>query len=286
MRAQQHELKAYNDKPDFAYNRARQAFNVTKKRTVVVEGESDKDYFERWVSGCKFHACSGKDAVIGVYEYYRRRRQRDLEFMCFVVDLDYDRILGGDLIEDECFIYNSLSSDVVFNDLEVFLVNTEAFEKVLSQFGFDDGDVSRIRHELRDASSVLGSFRAADFFVRRNNGLSRSVLNGLNVTHCFDANNIYVDPGVVGDVIGRSSGYGGLYLDELIDKARHLRNDYCGGWELSRGHDVTDMLSLFLREQGVGRFGRLDLEILLRRECEKSSFEGSPVGRRFCAMGF
>lgn len=288
MQTKRRGLKGYIENPVNACSLARQMFVSRKVRTIVVEGDNDKRMFERWLSGCRFHECKGKGSVFEVYEYYKKNRKiynTDAPFMYFVVDLDFDLIHKNCLIDDECFIYNSFCDEQSYNDMEAFLVSTPAFDRVLVNYGIKD-DASAIRQKLRIASAVLGSFRAADFLVKRENGLSNSVLSGLKVCHFFKKRDIFVDPGSVEKGIEGFSNYGGLYAENLIEKARKLRGEHLDGWGLSRGHDLTEMLSLFLKGKGKRKCDIWEVEGMLRHECDRCYFEAGPVGKRFFDMGF
>lgn len=288
MSVQYSRLKQFSDKPGAICSQARHMFGDKRVCTVVVEGGNDKLMFENWLSGCRIHDCKGKRSVIEVYKHYKKNIKSyntDASFMYFVVDLDFDLIYNDDLIEDECFIYNSFCRERSCNDMEAFLVSTPAFERVLSGYNIK-GDSEVIRNKLRVASAVLGSFRAADFMIKREKCLSNSVLNGLEVCHFFNSRDIFVDPASVEKGVEGFSNYEGVYAENLIKTARRLRDDYIDGWGLSRGHDLTEMLSLFLKKRGRRRCEVWDVENMLRRECERCYFEAGPVGRRFFDMGF
>ena len=287
MSTQNSRLRPYSDKPENICSLARQMFGAKRLCTVVVEGNNDKRMFENWLSGCRLHDCKGKRSVVDVYKHYKNNRKvynTDASFMYFVVDLDFDLISNECLIDDECFIYNSFCHEQSYNDMEPFLVSTPAFERVLSNYDIKS-DGGAIRHKLRIASAVLGSFRAADFLIKRDEKLSNSVLNGLDVCHYFKEGDIFVDPGSVEKGVEGFSNYNGMYAESLIEKARKLRNEHLDGWSLSRGHDLTEMLSLFLKGKGRRRCEIWEVESMLRQECERCYFEAGPVGKRFFNIG-
>lgn len=130
MNSPQQGLQARNEDPVYVYNLARQMFDSKEVRTIVVEGVSDKRYFGQWISGARIHVCNGKESVVKAYNYYKTHKKGGHDFMCFIVDVDFDLVLRKALIDDECFIYNSLEDGSGFNDMEIFLVNTRALDKV------------------------------------------------------------------------------------------------------------------------------------------------------------
>lgn len=283
MNSPQQGLQARNENPVYVYNLARQMFDSKEVRTIVVEGVSDKRYFGQWISGARIHVCNGKESVVKAYNYYKTHKKGGHDFMCFIVDVDFDLVLRKALIDDECFIYNSLEDGSGFNDMEIFLVNTRALDKVFLNLGleFDFEEINEIRLKLREASSDFGSFRVADCLLRRGGGVGGSLLGEFKVDRCFDRAGISIKHELVIDGIRddcRSA--------DLIDKARGLRDSYKGSWSLSRGHDVTNMLSLFLRERIKKPPKSGDLEMMLRLACEGCDFEGSPVGKRLRDKGW
>lgn len=283
MNSPQQGLQAQNENPVYVYNLARQMFDSKEVRTIVVEGVSDKKYFGQWISKARIHVCNGKESVVKVYNHYKAHKEGGHDFMCFIVDVDFDVVLKNTLINDECFIYNSLDQDAVFNDMEIFLVNTRALDKVFLNLGldFDFNEVNLIRLKMREASSVFGSFRVADCLVRRESGVGSSLLGEIKVDRYFDRGEIFVNHESVSDDIRddcRSA--------DLIDKARCLRDSYRSSWSLSRGHDVTNMLSLFLSKRIKKCPKSSELEMMLRLACEGCDFEGSPVGKRLRDKGW
>lgn len=283
MNSPQQGLQARNEDPVYVYNLARQMFDSKEVRTIVVEGVSDKKYFGQWISKARIHVCNGKESVVKVYNYYKAHKEGVHDFMCFIVDVDFDVVLKKPLINDECFIYNSLGQDVVFNDMEIFLVNTRALDKVFLNLGldFDFDEVNRIRLKMREASSFFGSFRVADCLVRREGEVSGSLLGEFKVDRYFDREGIFINHDLVNDGIR-----GHCRSVDLVDKARCLRDGYKSSWSLSRGHDVTNMLSLYLRERIKKPPKSGDLEMMLRLACEERDFEGSPVGKRLRDKGW
>ena len=280
------DLRTYSDKPVNICASARQMFGKNKSRTIVVEGDNDRRFLGNWLSGCRFHVCKGKSFVIETYRYYKSNKNKynsNVPFIYFIADLDFDLITKKDIIVDDCFIYNSLCSVQSYNDMEAFLVSTPSFEKVLSNFDVGANEASSLRHKLRRASSVLGSFRAADLLVQKEGGIRRSVLNGFDFYPYFDPKDVCVDPCSIESGIRRHLCSDRGRVDSLIIKAKCLRDEHSEGWGLSRGHDITELLSLYIRDGLSKRHG--DLEMLLRVACERVYFESSPVGKSLRRIG-
>ena len=96
--------------------------------------------------------------------------------MICLVDLDYDQLLGRELVGHERFIYvsaRSLEEEAEANDLEGVLVRSDALRKLfyekLPEKILDEQEdlvtyLKQQREALRKAASQIGSYRAAAQF--------------------------------------------------------------------------------------------------------------------------
>ena len=72
--------------------RARMINSSNQKITIIVEGESDKIFFEQWLNdqNARIHFVEGKDYV---YEVWENSLKRNFNSIICIVDIDYDKYL-------------------------------------------------------------------------------------------------------------------------------------------------------------------------------------------------
>ncbi len=74
-------------------------------------------------------------------------------------------------------------------------------------------------------------------------------------------------------------------MDEVIDRADKLRNKYGDGWQLCRGHDLTEMLGLHLSTFMNRRVTHHEIEEDLRLACELGVLKKTRFGSHLIRIG-
>ncbi|MBK9440248.1 MAG: hypothetical protein IPN53_02645 [Comamonadaceae bacterium] len=278
-------LRKYQKDPKFLLNNALTMFRSKQIRTAIVEGVCDKRFLSQWLptgTAIRFDGLDGKPLVNLAYTNSKMKPYSDYEFLYFFADVDFDAIVKQPLVNHPSFIYNAFCFEenrLHYNDLETYLINTSAFEKVLVNLDIDANEADGLRERLERASRVTGSLRAADILVQRTNNLRSSVLNGLEIRAFFNSRDITFNETDLFNALPRWSNYR-EYTDDLIEMAKRLDRESPTGWTLSRGHDLTEMLALHLEHRGQRGMTAEKLELMLRLACELSAFQVSPMGRR------
>ncbi|RQT20058.1 hypothetical protein DF051_07435 [Burkholderia contaminans] len=204
------------------------------------------------------------------------------DFLYFFADVDYDVLIEKSLHDHPKFIYNAFCSEeqrVVYNDLEIYLINSPALEKTLANLDIEPSTADSLRERLERASRDIGALRVADEIVRKREKLTNSVLNGLEIEPFFDPVNLCVDMKKLKTSIPNWSNYR-YYVDDLIEAAQRVNVDSPAPWSLSRGHDVTEMLSLHVERKGHKGMVKEKIELMLRLACELPHYLNSPMGRK------
>lgn len=283
-------LRKFQKDPKVLLNNALSMYRSRRIRTAIVEGICDKRFLGQWVTAgasIRFDGFDGKPLVELAYKKSRLKPYSDYDFLYFFADVDFDVIADTPLHDDPVFVYNAFCFDEKrchYNDLESFLINTNAFEKVLVNFDIDAKEAKLLRSNLEKASRVIGSLRAADPIVQRANNLRSSVLNGIEIKAFFNPRELTFNEAEMNRALPRWSNYP-LHVDDLIDTAKKLDREYPTIWSLSRGHDLTEMLALHLESRGQRGVTPDKIELMLRLACEFSDFERSPMGRRLQGSG-
>jgi len=283
-------LRAYAVNPGRLVSQARQIFSSKQKYTFVVEGETDYRLLRQWLvdKNARIEKVDGKDNVKDVWEESTRKRVNQV--IC-VADVDYDFAINAKTIDDDRFLYVSSgthvdSSNIETIDIESMLVRSNAFNKVIANKyrGTDLYDsefksrVSALRENLRNASAILGAYRAADMAYVKANG--RSPIGGeLPVTtDYYDAVKVELDTDKLRTMLSRSSRVTGGAMSEVFEKAERLQTQYSNGWQLCRGHDLTEMLGLHLSSYMDRYVSSREVEEDLRLACELSLLKGTRFG--------
>ncbi|HGU5358554.1 TPA: DUF4435 domain-containing protein [Klebsiella pneumoniae] len=260
-----------------------------KRRTVVVEGVNDVRFFNQWYGDSnkvRFVSVGGKDKVKSTYDsFLKNPRAKSLRCMFFCVDIDWDFLHGKKMPDTNFFMANSfcLNNNVFYhNDMECFLLNTVAIKKVLASYDYnmEDNALEDLLVKMESASRAIGKYRAADEVVRRKFGLYSSVLNGLNELSYFDCSNFSIDEVRLQSDMPQWSNYA-EHVDDLIEEANALDQANPTPWALTHGHDVTSMLSEYLKcTHGVTGLHRDKLEKELRLSCELADFHSTPMYKK------
>jgi len=266
---------------------ARQMLNGTKRRrTVVVEGDNDVRFFNQWYGDSdivRFVSVGGKSNVMMVYsDYIKQQPMRDRRGMFFCVDIDWDLIHEKPLPSKDDFLCNSFCLNSLThynNDLEGFLVNTGAIKKVLSSYDIDvsDGFLDCIISKIEKASRCIGKYRAADEVTQKRLRLYSSVLNGLSATEFFDAKSFTINETELLRSMPNWSNYP-LHIDDLVADATYLDKQFVKPFSLSNGHDITELLSVYIEANSKVRGLTKDkIEKELRLGCELADFKSTPM---------
>lgn len=282
-------LRKFQQDPKHLLNQALGLFRSRQIKTIIVEGVCDKRFLSQWIPAgapIRFDGFAGKPLVNNTYLNSQLKPYSAYDFLYFIADVDLDVITGDNLHTHSNYIYNAYCFEETrlhFNDLETYLINTNAFEKVLVNLDLDAKEAVLLRQKLIFASRVSGSLRAADVILKRENKLSRSILNGLEIRIFFEPKDMSCNETALYKALPNWSNYP-EYVDELIAKAEEIKNLSPNDWSLSRGHDLTEMLSLHFKYRGK-HVTPEQLELMLRLACELTIFETSPMGKQLTKLG-
>ncbi|WP_027906841.1 hypothetical protein [Pseudomonas taiwanensis] len=273
--------------PTNLLNTAKLMFKSKGEQTIVVEGVTDKFFLEQWCkegASIRFAGMRGKELVEKIYQASKHPHYSDLELF-FFADVDFDNVAGVKMISDPRFIYNAFchhKSLVEYNDLEAFLINNGALEKVLINHGIDRASAPDIKRKLEAASRYLGSLRAADIVTVKAFKLSSSILNSFEIEPFFDARNLVIDQKAFEAQLPYWSNNKN-YVEDLLEEAEKIEKANTKPWALSRGHDLTEMLALHLEQAGSKGMRAERVESMLRMACELATFKASPMGRKLAS---
>jgi hypothetical protein len=285
-------LRRYQCDPGRVIATAKMIFGSSQKHTLVVEGEADLRLLQNWLNDkcARLETVNGKD---NVKEVWRKAKAMRFAGVHCLADLDYDLVANYSPIIDSQFVYVSMeggqsANEIECNDLESALIKSNAFRKVIVQKlppkELVEQDinslVTTLRESLRVASRNIGAFRAADLCYRRSNGNS-PIGGDLNIADLyFDRATIRVDIEALTQSLLRSSRTSRYAMEEVVDMARNLLVQYDAGWQLCRGHDLTEMLGIYLTDRLGRPVSTREVERDLRMACELQTLYQTRFGKR------
>ena len=206
------------------------------KKICLIEGDDDEKVYERIFEDLEFHVCDGKLNVLKVLNDLLPRYSSRLFGIC---DADYDHLLNRSyprvVLTDENDLELTIlsSTDHIVNTLSCELVNKnhrETFKcTVLS-------DIFRISYQI-------GLFRLIN--TKYKLGLNFKGLN-YNKFICNSNNKLeFSQDGFINNLLQVTTNTR-VTSDELLLKLSQSNEDHCK-WQICRGHDVTNIISIAVK---------------------------------------
>ncbi|HGV3510077.1 hypothetical protein [Klebsiella grimontii] len=281
-------LKKYQENPEFLVSSAIQSFRSKKKRTIFVEGVNDKSFLHQWVSdGFRFDGFVGKPVIENLARYINRNHNASKyssEFL-LLADVDYDVTTCIGTVSGVNYFFVGDGGEHIYNDLDVFLFNSLALKKVLSNLRIDisSDEFIELKRKVELASRTVGKYRAADYKLTKGN-VEKSILNGLDITNFLDSINIKIDDDEIKESIHQWSS--SLDIDDLITEAESLDRSFPQPWALSRGHDISLIISSHISENYKKPFvSQPYIEERLRIGCELHELKNTLPGQSLITFG-
>ena len=238
---------------------------------LVVEGRDDRLFCERYTDErCDLVVAEGKESVL---EVIRILDDAGFVGVLGMVDPDFDLLEGA-----EPHGPNVVTCDA--HDLEVALVCSPAFDRLLLEFG-SPPKIRALGVEVRElvlsAAAPVGYLR----WLSMRNDL-RLKFQGLRLTSCIDRRSLSVDTVELCRCVMNLSIRTGLDETELskaVEGLRDARHDMC---HVCCGDDVLKVLSIGLRTAlGTNDSRDVSVERLkqsLRLAFEDADFRNSALG--------
>lgn len=242
----------------------------------MVEGGSDKVFYERFTEklACELVTVSGKPSsklrVIGVLKILEQ--ESNLKGVLAIVDADFDRLATPSYRSS-----NLLYTDA--HDLETMLINSPAFDKVLSEFGSKEKILQfnrDIRLALLESSISVGYL----LWISQDDELNLT-FEGISFSKFVDEQNLQVDElKLIREVKNKSQAFT-LKDEDLQLRLKNQKNDSHDPWQVCCGHDLVEVLSLSLRKTiGSNKASDVDpdrLERYLRLAYEEVYFRNTQL---------
>jgi len=208
---------------------------------LIVEGDKDARFFRNYISSahCRIEPAMGKDNAIGALQILE---QDSFAGVLTIVDADF-HLLEGKLLNNPNLIYTD------HHDLEVTLVNSQALDKLLTEYGsaekiarFESRIGKDIRTILIEAGRIIGCLR----WVSLQQGLGLD-FEGITFSDFTDQSSLTIDPAKLIRAVKNRSQKHSLNETETLEAVQNLMGQDHDALHICCGHDLTALLSAALR---------------------------------------
>ncbi|MEM1168633.1 MAG: DUF4435 domain-containing protein [Cyanobacteria bacterium P01_H01_bin.35] len=255
--------------------------DVYKSQTLLlVEGSSDKTFYQRFVeeSKCELVIISGnpssKERVISVLKILEKS---NFQGIVAIVDADFDRLTPPTDQKSANLLYTDS------HDLETMLINSPAFDKVISEFGSEE-KISQFKKDIKpDIRLVILESAVPIGYLRWISLDDRLDLTFENITFSkfIDEKTLRINKlKFIGEVKKKSQAFS-LKEEDLQQQFIDKKNGDRDPWQICCGHDLVEILSLGLRKT-IGSNKATDVEAIslernLRLAYEAVYFQGTQL---------
>ncbi|MBI1449137.1 hypothetical protein [Acinetobacter sp. AC1-2] len=259
-----------------------EAFGVFRSKTydkfIFVEGICDKKFLKKkgFVEEDYFYlGMCGKSMVISSHFYFKNiYPYNKIDKIAFIIDNDYDHITNSLRFDDSLFIHSVCKStkNHYLNDLESYLVNSSALVQWLDEVGgLTLQQVNTMKDEVERESRRIGKYRAANELLKRIKNLPEqsTILFKFDIDDFFDHRNFLFLERDFESRVKFSSTYKNL-VDELFILSNSIDYECSEKWRLSRGHDVTELISIYLHTKFGINLSSKEIEQYLRLTIDTS----------------
>lgn len=258
-----------------------EAYGVFRSKTynkfIFVEGFWDKSFLKKkgFIENDYFYlGMCGKSMVTSTHTHFKLTHPYNkISKIAFVIDNDYDHIVNSIKDENNIFIHSvcNTTKNHYFNDLECYLVNSCSLVDWLDEFGLKPKQISLLKEEVERESRRVGKYRAANELLKKIKNLPQksTILFKFEIEEFFDHRNFLFLERAFESKIKISSSYKSL-VNELFAISASLDSKYSEPWHLSRGHDVTELISLYLLNRFSINLSAKEIEQYLRLSIDTS----------------
>ncbi len=220
---------------------------------LLVEGSSDKVFYERFVHGsdCVLVSVSGKPSsklrVIAVLENLEKS---DFQGILGIVDADFDRLNTSASNSP-----NLHRTDT--HDLETMLIKSPALDKLIAEFGSEEKIVNfgrDVRTALLEAGMAVGYL----LWISQCDELNLT-FDDIKFSKFIDEQTLEIDEMELIQAIKNKSQAFSLKTENLQQRLIDKKDSSHDPWQVCCGHDLIQILSLGLRK-AIGSMKASDVE--------------------------
>lgn len=258
-----------------------EAYGIFRSKTyenfIFVEGYWDKSFLKKkgFPENDYFYlGMCGKPMVISSHHNFKSiSPYNKINKIAFIIDNDYDHVTNSIINEKNLFIHSvcNTTKNHYLNDLESYLVNSAALVDWLDEFGLNKSEINLLKDEVERESRRIGKYRAANELLKKTKNLPEksTILFKFKIEDFFDHKNFLFLEKTFEARVKLSSNYKS-FVDELFDVSCRINDTYSEKWRLSRGHDITELISIYLHTKFSISLSSEEIEQYLRLSVDTS----------------
>jgi hypothetical protein len=227
---------------DAIANQIRMRRSIFEGAFLLLEGSSDKFLYGRFTDevACELVVSSGKTWAIEVLVILEKS---NFIGVLAIVDADFDRLES--LLHQSS---NLLRTDT--HDLETMLIKSPALDKVLSIFGSED-KIKKFEKDVRTILLEAGLFVGYFLWLSKSDNLNLT-FDGIKFKEFIDDRTLQLNElKLINEVKNKSKPEIKPLLSNTADIQQRIaakKNDSHDPWQVCRGHDLVEILSIRLRK--------------------------------------
>jgi hypothetical protein len=238
---------------DRVANKIKQLRETYSGTFILVEGSSDKVFYERFIdkSSCHLEITAGKPSskqcAIEILEILEKS---NFQGVLAIVDADFDYLQNTTVTSP-----NLLRTDT--HDLETMLIKSSALEKVISEFGSEE-KITQLNRDIREVLISVGVAVGYLRYISQSDELNLT-FEGITFSKFIDEKNWqFNEVKLIQEIKNKSQAF---YLkDEDLEKRLFTeKSNNQDPWQVCCGHDLVEILSLGLRK-AIGTNKTVDVE--------------------------
>lgn len=230
---------------------------------LIVEGESDFKLFKRFIkeNNCEVKFVNGKENVIQAIDSLNKTKT---EGVLGIVDSDFDKIIDKIKLNT----HNLLTTDT--HDIETMIIKSKALEDFLDEYTnkikfdkFINEKKNNFRNILLTLGTVIGMVRYIS--IKEEFNLK---FDGIEYNRFINYVNFSInEEDLIKEVINNTENCR-VTCEEIKTKLETLESKSMDFWQISCGHDLTQLISISfnntLRGYKDNELGSNEVERILR----------------------
>ncbi len=238
-------------------NSIRQARELLSSTFLIVEGDIDSRVYKNFFANndCQTQVAHNKENAIKALKILQGE---NFQGLLAIVDADFDILENMNYANHSLFLTD-------FHDLECMILESPAFDKVLSEFG-SEGKIVELKKNniIRDVFFEISAFIGYLRWISLSDALNLT-FEGLDFGKFIKKDSLVFDLGLLVNAVKNKSQRPDINSTILIEKINALTEHNHDKRQVSCGKDLVEILAIGLQKVlGTNNSNKVTSEIIAR----------------------